>query len=189
MPARDDQTIDDDWARRTSAGVASGSRAALASLYEARFDLLFRYLESRMRRDDAFVLDCVHDAWVRVTRSLPALRSVAALDAWLLRAALSAALDRLKSERARDDRETRYAVGESGTTERDEPGRVLASLEDELAELGQDDRSVLRLRFWRGLSIAHIAAALGIGEKAAEMRLRRAVARLHERLEASDERA
>lgn len=183
MASSDDRPIDDDWARRTSAGVASGSRAAMASLYEARFDALFRFVRSRTRRDDAFTLDCVHDAWVRIVRSLPALRSAAALDAWLLRAALSAALDRLKSERARLERETQHP----GTLR--SAGETIDSLDRELAELTDDDRSLLRLRFWRGLSIPHIAAALGIGEKAAEMRLRRAVARLHERMEAPDDHA
>lgn len=183
MPSSDDRTIDDDWARRTSGGVASGSRAALASLYQARFDMLFRFVRSRTRRDDAFVLDCVHDAWVRVVRSLPALRSLAALDAWLVRAALSAALDRLKGERARSEREALHRTTSRSTVD------SIESLDRELAELSDDDRSLLQLRFWRGLSIAHIAAAFGIGEKAAEMRVRRAVARLHERMEAPDDHA
>lgn len=187
MPASDDRTIDDDWARRTSGGVASGSRAALASLYEARFEMLFRLVRSRTRRDDAFVLDCVHDAWVRVVRSLPALRSLAALDAWLVRAALSAALDRLKAERARGERETQHAA--QSATALPATGESIEALARELAELSDDDRSLLQLRFWRGLSIAHIAAAFGIGEKAAEMRVRRAVARLHERMEAPDDHA
>jgi RNA polymerase sigma-70 factor (ECF subfamily) len=183
MPASDDRTIDDDWARRTSAGVASGSRSALASLYEAKFEQLFRFVRSRTRRDDAFALDCVHDAWVRVVRSLPAVGSLAALDAWLFRAALSAAIDRLKSERARAAREVRHTVEPGATAE------AIEALTRELARLPEDDRSLLQLRFWRGLSIAHIAAALGIGEKAAEMRLRRAVGRLQDRMEAPDDRA
>ncbi|MFO0829002.1 MAG: sigma-70 family RNA polymerase sigma factor [Phycisphaerales bacterium] len=183
MLPSDDRAIDDGWARRTSAGVASGSRAALAALYEARFERLFRFVRSRSRRDDAFALDCVHDAWVRVTQSLPALTSLAALDGWLMRAALSATLDRLKSEHSRLAREAQHVVEPPSTVE------TIESLARELDRLAADDRSLLQLRFWRGLSVRHIAAALGIGEKAVEMRLRRAIGRLGERMEAPDDRA
>jgi len=180
MPAAPEPKSDE-WARDVSAGVAAGSRRALEALYEATFDELLRYVRERTRRDDAFALDCVHDAWLRVVDGLPPLPTRAALDGWLRRAALSAALDRLRRDQRRVARE-RSTLQPTTTGERAD---LRESLARELRALSPDDRDVLDLRFRRGLSLHALADALGVGMKAAEMRLRRALSRLRERVTGS----
>lgn len=181
MPS-DPEPTSDEWARDVSAEVAAGSRRALEALYEATFDDLLRYVRDRTRRDDAFALDCVHDAWLRVVDGMPPLSTRAALDGWLRRAALSAALDRLRRDHRRVARE-RSALQ---PTTADEPTDLREALARDLRALSPDDRDVLDLRFRRGLSLFALAEALGIGMKAAEMRLRRALGKLRERATGGD---
>ncbi|MBL9150544.1 MAG: sigma-70 family RNA polymerase sigma factor [Phycisphaerae bacterium] len=169
---------EDDWARRTSAAVAGGSREALASLYERRFSLLFRTVRDSTRGDESFALDCVQDAMLRVARALEPMESAVALDAWLRRVALNAALDRLRSERARSAREARHRVaGDAGDVDErcDEIARALRELDD-------DERELLRLRLDRGLTLAELSRHLNLAPKALESRIRRILARLRARL-------
>jgi hypothetical protein len=49
---------------------------ALESLYRSRFARLFRLVCSTTRRDDAFAMDCVHRAWMRVVQGLPTTDSL-----------------------------------------------------------------------------------------------------------------
>ncbi len=181
MPSEPEIAYDDAWARRVSAGVAAGSRDALEALYRARYVRLFRLVRSTTRRDDAFALDCVHDAWLRVVRGLPAIDTVAGLDRWLARAAMSAALDRLRAESVRDRHESASAAPEERTVWRDEEERI-DSMQRELERLSTEDQRVIGLRFRGGLSLEALGSALGIGMKAAEIRLRRALGRLREGL-------
>ena len=173
-------TSDDDaWARRTTAAIAAGSRDALASLYERRFGFLFRVVRDRIRCDESFALDCVQDAMLSVARSLSPMHSAAALDAWLRRTVLRAALDRLRSEARRRQREARVARPERDAGAPSDP---LAELEAELAVLDSEVRALLDLRFRRGLTLSQLGATTGLAPKAADSRLRRAIARLRRAL-------
>lgn len=195
MAADDESNLDDAWARRVSAGVAAGSRDALESLYAARFARLIRLVSSRTKRDDAFVIDCVHDAWLRVVEHLPAMATLEALDRWLARAAISAAIDRVRADAARARREARRGADRETNrnanraarppTDPDRDTELIEQMQRELASLAEPDRTVLDLRFRGGLSLEAIGVALGVGMKAAEIRLRRALARLRHRLESA----
>jgi len=179
-------SIDDDWARAVSIGVTRGSPAALESLYRARSAQLYRLIRSRTKRDDAFVLDCVHDAWIRVVRHVPQCPTLDALDRWLTRAALSAAIDRLRTDAARDRREgSSISLPPAPATE----SEYVRALVAELAHLTDDERDLLRLRYRSGLSLEAMARTLGIGAKAVEMRVRRALARLRQRMEREHDEA
>ncbi len=166
--------MDDAWARRISIGVSRGDRSALAALYEARYAMLLRIVRRRTMRDEAFACDCVHDAWLRVFRRMPTFERIANLDAWLVRVALSAALDRIKSERARALREATIE-GPRGAMLPDE---LLQRLTAEIDRMSQEDQEVLHLRFWRDRPLRAIAESLGVGVRTAESRLRRAMERL-----------
>lgn len=181
MAADDAPNLDDAWARRVSAGVAAGSRDALESLYAARFPRLFRLVRSRTKRDDAFAIDCVHDAWLRVVDHLPIVASLEALDRWLARAAISAAIDRIRADAARSRREADRAI--PPPADPNHSAELIEQMQRELATLNPPDRTVIDLRFRAGLSLEAIGATLGIGMKAAEIRLRRALARLRGRLD------
>jgi len=173
MPHDGADIEDDAWARRISHEIAAGSRDALGELFTHRFDRLVALVRSRTRGDESFALDCVQDAFLRVAEVLPPLVSLAALDAWLAKATLSAALDRLRSEDRRATREARGGTGHAAA-----PVDGDAALADEIAaieaRLDDEQRVLLRLRYAAELTVRQIARHLGLGEAATESRIRRA---------------
>lgn len=167
----------DAWARRVSSAIARGSREALGELYEAKFDFILAIARERTRRDESFALDCVQDTMLRVAESLEQLDRMESLDSWLRRVVLTAAIDRLRSERARFCRDLGYSA-----PERDVDADRLRELEFELASLAEEDRSLLSLRFARGLTLQQLGYHLGQAPKAIDSRIRRLVDRLRSRL-------
>lgn len=166
----------DAWADLVSAGVAAGSRESLATLYSAKFDLLYATVRRATRCDESFGLDCVQDAMLRVATKLGRIESAASLDAWLRRVVLSVALDRLRGERSQFER-----VRAGGVQANPESDEIIAAIEEELVRLdglAPDERSLLRLRFARGLTLQQLGAHLGLAPKAIDSRIRRLVARL-----------
>jgi RNA polymerase sigma factor (sigma-70 family) len=166
-------TENDAWARRISHEIAAGSRDALGELFARRFDRLVALVSARTRCDESFALDCVQDAFLRIAESLPPLASLAVLDSWLAKAALSAALDRIRHDASRLRREIRTTSPRNGP-----PVDFTAALADEIASLDarldDEQRLLLRLRHAVGMTIHQIARHLGLGEAATESRLRRA---------------
>jgi RNA polymerase sigma factor (sigma-70 family) len=61
--------------------------------------------------------------------------------------------------------------------------RVERALEDALATLANEDRVLVRLRYWQGLSVADAARALGVPQKPLYRRLERAIGALREALD------
>lgn len=181
MPHASDQPLDDEWARRVSAGVAAGSRDALRDLYEARWRLVYERLRLVTRRDHEFALDAMQDAWMRALRRMPPLPDLASLDRWIDRTALTAALDRIRAERRRVLREG-TSRARNGTSD----DEAIEELRAALVALSDSDRSVIGLRFGRMLSLAGLGETLGIEAGAAQMRLARALRRLRNRLGKGD---
>lgn len=165
---------DDAWALAISSRVARHDRQAIAELYEARYAILFHRVRQRTACGDDFACDCVQDAWLRILRGMPVFRTIATMDAWLLRVVISCALDQIKSQRARSRRESVCGSVASGA----DSDRLLKELSDEVGRLGADEREVLILRVLRGRPLATVAEALGIKLRAAESRLRRAMLQL-----------
>jgi len=178
----------DDWARSISTAIGGRDRTALAELYEARYDLLVRAIVLRTRRGEEFACDCAHDAWLRIARAMPTFDSCQRLDAWLVRVALTSALDRLKSERARARREADRPDPQPSQRRNGERDGPLADLAQEIERLAAIDRQALDLRFGRGHAMRIVAEALGLDVRAAESRLRRVIGRLRKRAtETSDD--
>jgi len=65
-----------------------------------------------------------------------------------------------------------YAADESEDTARSE---LLAALDEQLASLGEADRTALALRFFQGLPLAQVGEAMGSSADAAQKRIARAM--------------
>lgn len=170
-----EQPLDNDWVRRTTAAVAKGDRAALAVLYEAWFDRCYSMARSITRRDEAFCLDVVQDAFLRVIRAMRGLESCEQLEAWMSRTVHTAALDLLRKDSRRLRREVARGRGEvaadAGATD-----DAIAWVVAKLAEM--PDRSLVGLRVGKGRSLDAVGAAAGMTGDAAHGRIRRALVRL-----------
>ncbi len=93
-----------------TARLVAGDPDALAALYEAHFDRMVATIRRIARRDESFALDCAQDAWIRIARHPVRCPTAAALTAWLRRVAISAVLDRLRSDASRRLRELAWAA-------------------------------------------------------------------------------
>jgi RNA polymerase sigma-70 factor (ECF subfamily) len=173
------------------AAAAEGERLALAALYD-RYAPLLLALANRLLRHQREAEDLLHDVFLEVWRQAgdydPSRGSVRA---WLVMRLRSRALDRLKSVR-----HTRVVSLES-TTLPEEPqappveqtfGHDQAMVRDALLELPADQRVVLELAYFEGLSLSEIATRLEVPIGTIKSRLARALTRLRDTLRAlSDE--
>jgi len=176
------QPLSDDEAQRLTQGLMAGDPTALAELYETRFEWMVELVVRGTRRDESFALDCVQDAWMRVARAPVRVDSVAALDAWLRRVALSAALDRIRCDASRVLREARVAAVEvDASIQSIEAAR--AALHTALAQCAGEERSLLLMRFRAGMTVRQIAAACGLGAASVDSKLRRLLASLRASME------
>ena len=162
---------EDAVARRWSEGIASGDHAALSEFYEAWFEVSVGIVRAFTGRDEAFCLDVVQDAMVRMTRSMKPMGSAAALRAWVVAVLRSRAIDALRAQRRRTRHEAAVVRGE-GESEREILGRIewlMGMVEGEEVSV----QELLRLRYSAGMGLRDAAAVGGRSEGAAHGVLRR----------------
>ncbi|HEX4588450.1 MAG TPA: sigma-70 family RNA polymerase sigma factor [Gemmataceae bacterium] len=126
--------------------------------------------------------DVVQDAFVRFWK---ARDRVADPKPYLFACVRRAALDRLRSDRRRTKREERVARPETADglfQSAPEQAERQAMIEAALTRLPDEQRAVLVLKIWGGLTFPQIAAALDVPANTAASRYRYALARLRELL-------
>jgi RNA polymerase sigma-70 factor, ECF subfamily len=151
------------------AAIAVSDESALASLYDRHAPLVlglaYRILGSR---DDAE--EIVQETFTLVWRNAASYEpSRASVTTWLALLARSRAIDRLRSRRVVERTSTSMGSlgGEADHTSSEGFSSVLTEerrqrVERELAELPVDQRQVLEMAFFAGLTQTEIAAATGI---------------------------
>ena len=150
-------------------------RGAIGRLYAAALLIL---------RDQARAEDATQEALVAAWRDLSALRDPDRFDAWLHRLLVRSCYREARRGRRRWTVE--MEVRPSRAVEPD-PAIDLSDrdeLERGFAKLDADQRSILVLRFYLGLSVDEVAAALGIPSGTAKSRLHRATAAMRAALDA-----
>src|SRR3954471_16462602 len=86
---------------KLTAGMAAGDAKAVESFYRRYFDWLYAQARRATRRDEAFCLDVVQDAVLRIVRTIRRVSTESELRAWLRLVVQTTALDRLRCERRR----------------------------------------------------------------------------------------
>lgn len=119
--------------------------------------------------------DAVQEALIHAWRDLPRLRDAATFDAWLHRLLVNACHD--QGRRQRRQRGETPLMNQEFTGERDPAQTVVARDEIERAFrwLSHEDRTVVVLRHYVGLSTREAAAAMGMREGTLKSRLHRAL--------------
>jgi RNA polymerase sigma factor (sigma-70 family) len=128
--------------------------------------------------------DIVQAAFIRLIQSPPKqLPDEAALERWLRRAVVSAAIDWMRRE-ATQRRRVVEAAGHTGVTGTEHGaasvprGDALAELELRLSTLDAADRELVIMHHAKGMTLAAVAEAVGITLGSAYGRIRRAMVRL-----------
>ena len=160
--------------------IASGDTEAFARFYGAWFDAMYAEAARATGRDEAFCLDVIQDAMLRVIRRMRPMATEGDLRRWLRAVVQSCAYDRLRGESRRRRREAEAAAGrrDSGPPEasdRDELCRRLQWLEQQLRTCDAASVQMLLMRHRFGWTLRQIGAALGVKPGAVDGRLRRLV--------------
>ena len=163
--------------------IARGDAEAFEDLYRrysrSVFGLALRRLRDRERAEDA-VQDTFTSIW-RSARSYRPDRGAAA--PWLYAVARNAIVDRARSTvdvaaEAPDEPST-----EAGPAETAEAGWVAWRVHRAFAELPENERAVLELAYWGGMSQSEVAEFLGVPLGTVKTRTRSGLARLADLLE------
>lgn len=168
--------------------IASGDTEAFAAFYREWFDTMFAQAVRACKRDEAFCLDVVQDAMMRIIRSMRPMETADDLRRWLRAVIQSCAYDKLRSEsrrRAREqkraDDQIRSGGGSAPAHDRDEITEQLAWLDGELRNLDDEATRLVVLRHRFGWTLQQIGDAVGLAPGAVDGRIRRLLSRLRRR--------
>jgi RNA polymerase sigma factor (sigma-70 family) len=176
--------VNDSDVEQLTAAMARGDRHAVATFYERYFGVLFRVARAATRRDEQFCLDVVHDAVLRIVRTVkPVAGGEAQLRAWLALVVQSVAYDLLRREQRRAARERARPVESAGGGHANgaELAEQVAWLRREVAQLDPTLVELIDLRYARGWTLAAIGARLTMSAGTIDGRLRRAIGKLRRR--------
>lgn len=155
------------------------------------FDRLYRSQYPRLLRTAALMLnsvdeadDCVQEAFVNAYRSWSRWRPEAPADAWLWRILLNTTRSHLRRRRLRSATELVRRLGR--------PADLTANPEDQVGDsevvallrnLPQREAATLVMRHVHGMSLAEIAAVLGVDVRSVTRILGRAATRVRQQME------
>ena len=165
-----------------TSAMAAGDDEAIETFYRQYFSWLYRKARRATGRDEAFCLDVVQEAVLRILRCVRPIEAEGSFRAWLRLVVQSTAYDLLKSETRRARREA-VAVAAGDKTMAEEPSESteqLTWLRDQIAALDPEIARMIDLRFQHSWTLERIAGLLGLSIGTIDGRLRRAVARLKE---------
>jgi len=159
-----------------------GDHDAFTALVLGLGDRLFRVAKLILRDVDQ-AEDAVQDALVRAWRELPRLRDPDRFDAWIRRMVVNACYDTARKQRRRVEVHVLPPAGES---DRSNDLIVRERLEGAFRRLPVDQRAVLVLHHYIGLSLLEVAEAAGVPVGTAKSRLHYATRSMRAALDAED---
>jgi len=155
-----------------------GDQRAFAQVVSEHVDMVYSAC-LRQVGDRHLAEEVTQAVFVILARKAGALPDHIVLAAWLHKTARYAALNALKIERRRRIHE-RKAAQMAMELRNQRPGwpSLEPVLDEGMAQLPQNDRAAIMLRFFEKRSVADVGSALGVSEDAAGMRISRALEKL-----------
>ena len=155
----------------------------LRRLYDEHAQALYAFLLN-LTRDEADTRDLLQEVFVKLARDTDLLNGVREERAFLIRLAHNAAIDLIRRRGTRDKTREQFAEIISPFAPASDPDQQAfrAALAEALAELPADQRAVVHLKLWEGLTFGKIAELLDIPPNTAASRYRYGLDKLRERL-------
>ncbi len=166
--------------RSLTTAVAIGDTNAFARLYRQYFDWMYAEARRATGQGEAFCLDVVQDAMLRLMRSIKPFDSEPQLRAWMRSVVRSSALDRLRTDARRRRREQRSGWEQPGQGSVEDRDERLPWLRAAMAALPSTGAELLFYRFAQGLTLRELGAARGLSPSAVDGRIRRLLAALRQ---------
>ena len=156
----------------------------LARLYDEHASALFAFLLN-LTRSEPDTRDVLQDLFVKIARQPDLLREVREERHFLLRLAHNAAIDLMRRRATREQRNEAFSAETispfAPTADPDEQA-FRNALAEALGELPPDQRAVVHLKLWAGLTFEEIAETLEIPLNTAASRYRYGLDKLRDRL-------
>jgi len=163
-------------------GVRARSDAAFADVYRITGDALASFAFS-MLRDRQAAEDAVQQAFLELVRAAPTIKGDGrSLRAWLFRSVRYGCLDEIRRRKRRPEIPSEIIPERVDTSVGSRPPGLGPELEDALAELTEQQRSLLILRHVIGLSGSEAALAMDMSRPAAYAAVSRAEKRMRKLL-------
>jgi RNA polymerase sigma-70 factor (ECF subfamily) len=157
------------------AAVASGDETALAALIDRYAASVHAYLFRHSgNRDDAD--DLLQETWVRVARSARSFDTARRFRSWIYGIATNLARDLFRRRMTRERALRDLAMHPPATSDTDAVDR--RELRERIAELPENLRAVLLLRYYEAMNEAEMAEVLGVPRGTIKSRLHAALRRL-----------
>ncbi len=156
----------------------------LESLYDEHAQALFAFLLN-FTRDEEDTRDVLQEVFLKIARRPEILRGARNERALLIRLAHNSAIDAMRRRRSRDEHHDRLGaepVSQFAPTADPDEAAFRAELTSALGELPAEQRAVVHLKLWEGLTFEQIADALEIPLNTAASRYRYGLDKLRERL-------
>jgi len=146
----------------------------LERLYDIHAQALFAYLLN-FTRNEQDTRDALQEVFVKLAKNPDVLRQTRDERAFLIRLAHNAAIDLMRRRSSRQKHHERFAtetisIFAQGADPDEESFRI--ELSAALGELPPDQREVVHLKLWEGLTFEQIAASLDIQANTAASRYR-----------------
>lgn len=174
-----------DLADRTAAPARDVTRrdAAFVLLANEHLDRAYR-LAWAILRDPMEAQDATHDAFVQAWRRWESLRDPERFEPWFDRILVNTCRNRLRAKRWHaTDISTEISLVTADHVGQTENRQVISAA---IASLSPDHQVVVALRFYRDLTVADIAARLGVPVGTVQSRLHYALKRLHDAIGPAD---
>ncbi len=172
-----------------TAAMSRGNEQAIELFYRQQFDFMVQQarrasrIHSASTRDEAFLLDVVHDAMLRIVRCIKPMQTESHMKNWTRLVVQSCLLDQLRERYRRKRREQTAAVAElftpadSAAADDSSEAQWLA---EQISKLDPQIVRLIEMRYTQGFTLTKIAERFGLSVATIDGRLRRAIEQLRE---------
>jgi RNA polymerase sigma factor (sigma-70 family) len=157
--------------------AANRTEQAFRTLVERHINLVYR-VALRQTQNSHLAEDVTQAVFIVLAQKAASIPPDTILAGWLFRATRFAAANVRRAEARREQREQTAAQMEPSPSSEPELEQIAPLLNEALAELSEQDRAAILLRFFESKSMEEVGRTLGTTEGAAKMRLARAVEKL-----------